>query len=421
MKKLAAIILCIATVLAFSGCGENSPASEPVPAVTSPGTVGQEAEAPGADPIIESDYPGLSDEIEGQNRRISVLCAGDNVIHPALYMEAKNRAKAETRNYNFLPMYADISDMVKEADISFINQETLMAGDEKYGLSGYPLFNSPQDLAYELIDLGFDIINMANNHMLDQGASGLKDTIDYYDTLKDDILMVGGYRNEEDYDTLRFYDHEGFRIAVLSYTYGTNGLILPYGSELVVPYLDEDTVRRQVKNAKESADLVFVSVHWGTENLFSVTDEQKEYASIMAESGADVIIGHHPHVIQPIEWIDRGDGKRTLCIYSLGNLVSEMALSMNMIGCLVTFDIVVENGGDPFIDNVSFIPTVFHYGLNYFGTHLYLMEDYTEELAAKHGTRIYGSGYAHTYKLKDMQDVVRKEISEEFLPDFLKN
>ena len=421
MKRFAALILCAAVVLIFPGCADRSDDPGPVQDGNSPATVEQETEAPGADPIIESDYPGLSEEIEGQNRRISVLCAGDNVIHPALYMEAKNRAGAGTRSYNFLPMYADIADMVKGSDISFINQETLMAGDEKYGLSGYPMFNSPQDLAYELIDLGFDIVNMANNHMLDKGESGLRDTIDLYDSLKDDVMMVGGYRDAADYDTLRFYDHEGFRIAVLSYTYGTNGLILPYGSELVVPYLDEDTVSRQVRNAKENADLVFVSVHWGTENLLSVTDEQKNYASIMADAGADVIIGHHPHVIQPIEWIDRGDGKRTLCIYSLGNLVSEMALSINMIGCLVTFDIVVENGGDPFIDNVLFTPTVFHYGLNYFGTHLYLMEDYTEELAAKHGTRIYGSGPSYTYKLKDMQDVVKRAISEEFLPDFLKS
>lgn len=139
----------------------------------------------------------------------------------------------------------------------------------------------------------------------------------------------------------------------------------------------------------------------------------------MAEAGVDVIIGHHPHVIEPIEWLEREDGGRTLCIYSLGNLVSEMANSPNMVGGFVKFDIVVENGSAPFIDEVKFIPTIFHFGMNYFSTHLYFMEDYTEELASKHGTRIYGSTHSHTYTYADFKNLVKKVIAPEFLPDYL--
>lgn len=293
-----------------------------------------------------------------------------------------------------------------------------MAGDEKYGLSGYPMFNSPQDLGMELADLGFDIVNIANNHMLDQGSGGLSDTLAFYDTLP--YLMIGGYKNQADYDTVRVYEEQGVKIAMLSYTYGTNGLRLPASSELIVPYLDDTVIERQVKAARELADLVFVSVHWGTENMTTPNEEQKHYASVMAAAGADVIIGHHPHMIQPIEWIDNADGSRTLCIYSLGNLVSAMEYSANMVGGFITFDILVENGGKPFISNVKYIPTVFYYAMNYYSTHLYLMEDYTQELASSHGTRRYGSGSAYTYTYDDLKALVKKTIAAEYLPDYLR-
>jgi len=412
MKKTVFLIWFLLLSIFITGCSELAPV--PLPPDSTP----YETEAEPMDTISESEYADLFEEEEKKNTRISFLCAGDNVIHPALYIEAKRRATSDTREYNFLPMYSDAAELIASSDIAFINQETLMAGDEKYGLSGYPHFNSPQDLALDLYDLGFDIVNIANNHMLDKGASGLEDTLDYYDTL--DFFMIGGYRDHEDYDTLRIYEEDGVKIAMLSYTYGTNGLRLPSSSELVIPYLNEATVERQIRNARENADLVFVSVHWGEENYTYPFPDQKRYAKIMTDAGANVIIGHHPHVIQPIEWMEGENGNKTLCIYSLGNLVSEMAKSINMVGGFVNFDIVVENGGKPFIDNVKFIPTIFHYGLNYFSTHLYFMDDYSEELAAVHGTRIYGSTSEHTYSYEDFKDVVRNNIAEEFLPEYLK-
>lgn len=413
MKKSILTFILVLFVVLTSGCTELAKVTSP------PQGTPFETEATPADTLNESDYADLFIEEDRKNNRISFLCAGDNVIHPALYIEAKRRADESTRTYNFLPMYSDVAELIASYDITFINQETLMAGDEKYGLSGYPHFNSPQDLAYDLQDLGFDIVNIANNHMVDKGESGLSDTLDFYDTL--DFLMIGGYRNNEDYNAVRIYEEDGVKIAMLSYTYGTNGLKLPSSSDLVIPYLNEDTVERQIKDAREKADLVFVSVHWGEENYTTPFPDQKKYAKIMTDAGADVIIGHHPHVIQPIEWMTGKDGNTTLCIYSLGNLVSEMAKSINMVGGFVTFDIVVENGGVPFIDNVKFIPTIFHYGMNYFSTHLYFMEDYNEELASKHGTRIYGSTSDHTYTYKDFKALVKEIIDDEFLPDYLKS
>lgn len=377
-----------------------------------------ETEADTVPTIKEDEYGDFFAEEDKKNVRFSFLCAGDNVIHPALYIEAKRRATEDSREYNFMPMYSDVADIIASADIAFINQETLMAGDEEYGLSGYPHFNSPQDLGHELYDLGFDIVNIANNHMLDKGAKGLSDTLDFYSTL--DFMMIGGYRNQADYDTVRIYEHEGVKIAMLSYTEHTNGLSLSSSSELITPLLDDEVIKKQVKAARETADLVFVSVHWGEENTTKPTQKQKHYSQVMADAGVDVIIGHHPHVLQPMEWLEGDSGKKTLCIYSLGNLVSEMEHSINMVGGLVTFDIVVEDGGDPFIDNVKLTPTIFHFGMNYFSTHLYLLEDYSEELASKHGTRIYGSTSDHTYTYEGFKKLVKRVIDANFLPEYLK-
>lgn len=346
--------------------------------------------------------------------KISFLAAGDNVIHPCIYLEAKQRATKDTREYNFKPMYSDIIELVQSYDIAFINQETLMGGEE-LGYSGYPRFNSPQDLGYDLVEMGFDIVNIANNHMADQWEKGLKGTIEFW--RNQPVTLIGEALNGDEYEIPDIIEKDGISIAFLSYTYGTNGLSLPASSELVVPYINDNDILRHISNAKDEAELVFVSVHWGEENTFTPTSEQKRLAKLMADAGVDVIIGHHPHVVQPIEWIEGKDGNKTLCIYSLGNLVSAMMYSQNMAGGFLTFDIIKTDNFKPYIENVKFLPTVFFYGMNYYSTHLYMMEDYTDELAKKHGTQIYGN-YASAAQMKKY---IIDNISSEFLPDWMIN
>ncbi|MBQ4575726.1 MAG: CapA family protein [Clostridia bacterium] len=366
----------------------------------------------GTVPVQETELPETTDAPEPTpitEVRLSFAAAGDNVIHPNIYMEAARRAVEGGRAYNFKPIYEDVAELISQADIAFINQETLTAG-ESYGYSGYPRFNSPQDLAYDLIELGFDIVNIANNHMADKGTQGLADTITFWKSLP--VMMIGGYDNAEDYDNVRIYEEQGITIAMLSYTYGTNGLSISSSSPIKIPYIKDEDIIRQVALAKEAADLVFVSVHWGEENWFKPTEEQRRVANLMAEQGVDVIIGHHPHVLQPIEWIERPDGERTLCIYSLGNIISTMMQGQNMVGGFMTFDIVKNEDG-AHIENPIFIPTVFFYGKNYFSTHIYYMKDFNEDLAAIHGTQVYG--YLDTYE--ELISYVEKNIAEDFLPE----
>ena len=268
--------------------------------------------------------------------RVSFVGVGDNIIYGT--KEAKIHASGTDELYDYKPYYAGVSDIIYNADISFINQETLMCG-EGYSLSYYPTFNSPQELGYNLKDLGFDIINISNNHMLDKGAQGLSKTISFWKNM-DDVLMIGGYENSQDYNTVRYYEKDGIKIAFLSYCEMTNGIIKPASSELVIPYLDEDDIMLQTGIARENADLVFVSVHWGDEGSFVPNSKQKYYAQLFADCGVDVILGHHPHVIQPVEWLTGADGNDTLCVYSLGNFMAQQDRDYNMVGGIIEFDIV---------------------------------------------------------------------------------
>lgn len=371
-------------------------------------------------------------------KTISFLAAGDNIVHMSVYTDAMTRAQAVAASsggsasvgkYYFDEMYKNIAPLVKAADIAFVNQEGPIAG-ESFGISGHPNFNAPNEAGDALVNLGFDIVNIANNHMLDMDTiyrgTGLLNSINYWKTK--DVMLIGGYLNKEDYETIRVYEQDGVKIAFLSYTYGVNsGLKLNSGSpELVIPYTNDEDIVRQIAAAKEQAELVFVSMHWGDENTFTPTAEQKRLAKLIADCGADVIIGHHSHTIQPIEWIEGSHGNKTLCIYSLGNFISTQLYSYNMVEALVTFDIIKEGDAKAYIANPIMHPVVCHYNadpntldeqeLPYrSGVELYLMEDYTEDLAQAHGAQLYGA-----FTTETLRKYVTDNISPEFLPDYLK-
>jgi hypothetical protein len=348
-------------------------------------------------------------------RSYSFVAVGDNVVHTGIWLEAKLRAQSrDDREYYFAPVFDEIAGMIKDADIAFINQETLMGGDE-LGISNYPRFNSPQDIGRDIVDLGFDIVNIANNHMADKGEAGLRGTIDFWESQP--VVMIGGYRNYADYQKVRTIERDGVKIALLSYTFSTNGLSLPQNTELYVPYIDYAEITAQVAAAKKSADLVFVSIHWGVENVFTPNSQQVSLAQYMADLGVDVIIGHHPHVVQPITWLSGKNGNDTLCVYSLGNIVSLMMAPYNMVGGVLTFDICEDRGSESwFISGVQFVPTVFFYGTNYYSQRIYLMRNFTENLASRMGTQNYG----YTATLAQLRGYVTQTIDPAFLPDYMK-
>ena len=403
MKKLFILLLLLLALLC--SCGQNAPID--AESTTAPTT--ETAPTSAATIVTEP----LAPVVEPTMHTVSFIAAGDNMAYYGNVRDAKKNAEGTELTYDFRPSYTDISPIVGQYDLSFINQETLMCGDG-YELSYYPRFNSPRELGDAVVDAGFNIVGLANNHMLDKGESGLLATLDYWENQP--VTAIGAYRAESDFEDIEVVEKDGIRIALLAFTYGTNGLKLPAGSETYIPYLGSELVARKVREAEELADLTVVSIHWGYENTFKPNEQQKEIAAVIHENGGDVIIGHHPHCIQPIEWLGEGES-RTLCVYSLGNFMSEMAQDYNILGGMVAFDITrLGESGKASVENVIFLPTVFDYNRSFYNNHIFMLEDYTDAQAKAHGIAYYGN---HT-TLDRLVGYVKKTIDAEFLPDWLK-
>ncbi len=407
MHRILSGFCALLLTLSLSGCTEDP--------LIRQHTLDNLRSTPEPEETITADTPSqavvspVTDPFLGVN--ISFLAVGDNLIHPNIYMDAGKR-RTETKEYDFLPMYADVASAIASVDFAFINQETVMAGED-YGYSGYPTFNSPQQLGLDLVELGFDIVNIANNHMLDMGTDGLTDTVDFWKSQP--VTLLGA-----DYAPLEpvILEQDGVRIAMLSYTYSTNGYVLRGDAKVEVPYIDEERILADIQSVKDrQTDVIIVSLHWGVENHHTPSEEQIHLAQMLADAGVDVILGHHSHCLQPIEWIEGTGGNKTLCIYSLGNFVSGMAAPLNQVGGMFTFSIVSDGTGGVCVDNPLFIPTVFYYGPGWFDTHLYLLEDFTEEIAASHGVSING----YTLPAAKARQIVTDVMDPQFLPEWLQD
>ncbi len=409
MRKILAAALLFLFVL--SSCGIKAGPAGPAFSAVLP-----EKSLPGAPQINEKNIDessAFTETAAPQPVRISFLAAGDNIVYRGNVGEAAKYAVPGGRAYNFMHQYEEVASLIGEADIAFVNQETLMAGGD-YGFSYYPGFNGPQDMGHDLVGLGFDIVNIANNHMLDRGTDALIKTIGFWrgDT---SAFTVGDYLGTEEYESVRIYEDRGVKIAFLSYTFGTNRGLGAGSPDIVIPYINEETVVRQVSAARSSADLVFVSLHWGEENRFLPDSDQVELAQLMCALGVDVIIGHHPHVVSPVVWLEGADGHKTLCAYSLGNFAAEMSEDYNMVGGLLTFDIVSESGKRPYIADPLLIPVVYYYNMSFRMNGVYLMRDFTEEMAASHGIGFYGNAMT----LEKLKSYVTDHVSGEFLPGYM--
>lgn len=338
--------------------------------------------------------------------RISFVAVGDNILHSAIIEDAAKHA-GTGEDYNFKYIYDNVRSVISAADVAFVNQETPMGG-KSLGYYGYPNFNGPQEAGDALVDCGFDIVCIATNHMADLRDAGLSGTIDYWN--KQPVTLVGGYKSQADFDTVRVHEKNGVKIALLAYTYGTNGMSVSTESGLVIPLINEADITRQVALAKEAGDLVVVNMHWGTDSSFTVTEEQKQYAQLLADLGVDVIIGEHPHVLQPMQWIDGKNGNKTLLTYSIGNFLSTMYNDYFMVGGMLSFDIVKNTAGTH-VENVQLIPTVTYYDVNRSNLSIYFLDDFTEELASSHGTNVHGAT-----SLEQLRGYVTNAIPSEFLP-----
>ena len=253
---------------------------------------------------------------------INIALTGDIMCHNTIYIDAYNKT---SNNYDFSYIFEDIKHYIQTADIAVGNLETTFAGpNRKY--SSYPTFNTPENLAYNLKKLGFDVLSTANNHCYDSGYLGIESTIDYLNDA--DIAHTGTYKSENDQNKILIQNVKGIKIAFLSFTYGTNGIKIPDDKKYSVNLIDKDLILKQLSLAKnENPDLICVSMHWGIEYQISPNNEQKDLADFLFQNGADIIIGNHPHILQPMEIknIKLADGteKQVFAVYSLGNFIAD--------------------------------------------------------------------------------------------------
>jgi len=273
-----------------------------------------------------------------QEKRMSIVMAGDALIHTGVFMDASiNKTYKADDEYDFKKMFTKIKPIIKKYDLRYYNQESIIGGKDP---SNYPTFCSPDAIGRDLVKTGFNLVSLANNHSFDCGESGLIYSLDFWSKQKK-AHTAGSYSSFEERDDIPIYEQNDIKYAFLSYTIPTNGFKNPDGKEYYVNVYSREQVEEDVDTARgKGAEVVMVAMHWGTEYTHEPTEEQREEAKFLSEIGVDLVIGSHPHVIQPIEYV--GD---TLVIYSLGNFISaqhELGLP-KIIGLLAGTDIVVKD------------------------------------------------------------------------------
>ena len=350
MKRVAVLLLCFITILTAASCGEA-----PVTSLPDPGT-------PDVPPVTEAPSP------TPEPRTVTLTLAGDLVMHEGLNTEARQ----PDGGYDYTNFFADVQHYISDADYALCCLESSLTGGK---LKTYPLFNSPDGLAYSLKDVGFDLINMASNHAMDGHLSGLIRTLDVFDSIGLD--HVGTYRSQAERDEdsgILVREINGISFAFLNYTYSTNGIPIrdyPYAVNVfnteymtfnVVP--DYDLLAADMAAARAlNTDIIAVSIHWGIEYMTTPDGIQESVADFLFEQGADLVIGGHPHVPQPMELreIDNGDGTtRTgyLC-YCLGNLLSTMKSDYTYLTALTQIELTKNPAtGETVITGCSYVPVM---------------------------------------------------------------
>lgn len=296
-------------------------------------------------------------EEEEKTYKASMIMVGDNLIHSSIYKEANRNAGGN--GYDFKPMLELIKPIVSNYDIKYYNQETILGGAE-IGLSDYPTFNSPFEAGDDMQDAGFNLVSLATNHTIDRGKKAVINSRDYWNK-QENVLAVGSYASEEERNEVKIAEVNNIKYTMLNYTYGTNGIPVPSGADYLVnvwptdlsindPKRDtkyqayKEQVKQDIERVKDKVDVLIVAMHWGVEYTHTPTAYEIDSAEFLADQGVNIIIGTHPHVVQPVTWI--GD---TIVFYSLGNFISAQTQDANyskVVGLMSSLEITKTQKGE---------------------------------------------------------------------------
>lgn len=349
--------------------------------------------------------------VEEEPAQVDIVMVGDILLHTRV----NQSGLMEDGTYNYDHMFAQVKDDIEKADLALVNQEVILGGTE-LKLSGYPNFNGAFEVGDSLVDAGFDVVLHATNHALDKGKKGLLRCLEFWNTTYPEIGVVGIHDTAEDATEIYVTEVEGIRIAILNYTYGTNGIALPDDMPFAVDLWNKEKVASDVARAKEISDFVIVCPHWGTEYVFEETSSQKKQAQFLADLGVDLVIGTHPHVVEPVKWVTGESGNETLVYYSIGNFINATSgnhtgAAARMLGAMAQVSITMVDG-EAVITDYDIEPLITHLIEGRGQITTYRMVDYTEELAQENQMRLQDASFSLQYCI-DICDTVFGDLYKE--------
>lgn len=350
------------------------------------------------------------------DKEITIVMVGDILLHTPV----EEAAKDDAGNYNFDFIFEDTKKDIASADIAIVNQEVIIGGEE-LGVSGYPAFNAPTEIGDALVKAGFDVVCHGTNHALDKGKKGILNTLDYWEENHPEITILGINDSKENQENITIIEQDGIKIALLNYTYGTNGISLPKGMPYAVDMLDKDKVISDLKYAEENADFTIVCPHWGTEYELGTDSNQKKWAKNFREYGADLVIGTHPHVIEPIEMME--DGKTgysnnhgngdMLVYYSLGNFVNWTSgkgkgVANRMVGGMAQISIGLDKNGEVVIKDYGVEALVCHVKSGDRNIRVCPLSSYSEAMGLENEIRKQDSTFSTQYCIDLVNNIWKK-------------
>ncbi|MCQ2976270.1 MAG: CapA family protein [Bacteroidales bacterium] len=396
MKKILFSLLSIVALGSFSSCLIN------------PSTASENKN------IDDSLLINFKPQIDSSE--VTMVAVGDN-LYDWYMLEA---GKTGDNSFNFDDNYNNIKKYLTLGDFAVINQETPLGGDEGYlgseveekyihsknrwgAYHGYSNFNSPDAVGNAIVKAGFNVVTMATNHVLDHGFKALENSVKFWEQYPE-IPLIGIHKDKESADNITILSKNNIKIAILNYTYGVN-----CGNDLTkYPYsvdiLNKEKIKTDVAKAKEMADFVVVFAHWGTEYLLTTSESQKKYTQIFLDAEVDVVVGTHPHIIEPIEWVTKSNGHKMLVYYSLGNFISMFKDVKCQIEGMAYLKFYKDNNSK-YIKEGTIIPLVNHwnYDAKAYGGRtnftVFALQDYTQDIAKQHGCLHYkgGVGFSSEY------------------------
>lgn len=404
MKSKSAYLCLLLSLALLTGCGGPVQGEAPEVSISSETALLQAGEL---DSAAEQSQPKAEDSVSEPQEALSIpeptpetgptpepapedpqppeirlVMVGDILLHTPL----AESGRTPEGSYDFSVVFANLKEEIQGADVALVNQEVIIGGAE-LGVSGYPSFNAPYELGDALMEAGFDIVLHATNHALDKGKQGLLNCLSFWRENYPDTPVLGIHDSRESQQEIYVYEQQGIRIAILNYTYGTNGISLPEDMPYAVDLLEKERVIDDLQRAQELADFVVVCPHWGKEYVLEQVKSQESWAQIFVENGADLILGTHPHVIEPIAQITSENGNQALVYYSLGNFVNWTSgtgagVSNRMVGGMAQITIGLDENGEAVITDYGVLPVVCHLEKGFGGVTVYPLSEYTEELAA---------------------------------------